>query len=91
MYTNTILHMAFLIFITYLYLFFLQKKSEIPIFRVVKAQRSPISPRVAGKFCLCVGNQANKRPDGTMEPAEPQPITEDEFCVLRNLLKIQNC
>lgn len=45
----------------------------------------------AGKFCLCVGNQANKRADGTMEHAEPQPITEDEFCVLGNLLKIQNC
>lgn len=78
--------------ITYLYLFFpLQKKSEHPIFRVVKAQRRPISPRMAGKFCLRVGNQANKRADGTMDRAEPQPITEDEFCVLGNLLKIQNC
>lgn len=71
--------------------FILQKNSEIPIFRVVKAHRSPILPRVAGKFCLCAGNQANKRADGTMERVEPRPITEDEFCVLGNLLKIQNC
>lgn len=32
-----------------------------------------------------------KGADGTMRHAEPRPIAEDEFCVLGNLLKVQNC
>lgn len=28
---------------------------------------------------------------GTMGSAEPRPIAADEFCVLGNLLKVQNC
>lgn len=55
------------IVITYL-MVFCQQKSEIPVYfvvlfffpQVVKAPRSPILPRVVGKFCLPAGNGANK-------------------------------
>lgn len=50
-----------------------------------------IAPGWQESFVFCAGNRANKRADGTMEHAEPQPITEDEFCFLGNLLKTQNC
>lgn len=38
---------------------------------------------MAGKFCLCSGNGANKRPVGTKERAEPRPIRDDDFLCLR--------
>lgn len=80
-----------LILTTYLYFFSLRKSQRFQYFGLSKHRGAQYCAGQAGKFCLCIGNQANKRAEGTMEHAEPRPITEDEFCVLGNLLKIQNC
>lgn len=85
---------------TYLYLFQAEKVKDSRFWgcfgfcffsRLSKHPGAQYCPEWQESFVCEQETEPTKGADGTMGRAELRPIAEDEFCVLGNLLKVQNC
>lgn len=59
--------------------------------RLLKHPGAQYCPEWQESFVCEQETEPTKGAGATMGCAEPRPIAEDQFCVLGNLLKVQNC